>query len=1062
LFAGDGLSQCPNGTDEMSLSVNWQQKKCLKSEDLACSLLRDLYNIDSEKQSTYVLPFTSLCDSIWDLRNGSDETECEEWICEQGWVKQHTNMSRWSGNCINPEWKCNNVWDYADGSDEYNCNRTDKYPMPDCLLLANGTRILLNETNQIAGNGKVECSGGIDERVTFACIDGFPLNERFLCNNQAKCLHPKYVCDQVEDCSDGEDESEFWCGLRSPLLTNICTKRTFACQERNDSGPCVPHDNRCNDGDINCKISYRDEFLCLKPRDQPHIKSRPFTLPILQRTFFTHISPWYCDRGLILYRYDNLTCLCPASFFGQRCEKHSHRLTVIFTLKADVIIADALRISILLMNRNKSIDHVIVTQHASFTGKHRLYLNYPQSLYSDLRELSNNYRVEFRLYAINSSLVQLLSMKQYPIKFSFLPAFRLAIVLHYEGNPVISEDQDELKSPNPCASESHWLHLDSQHIACICASHQYGPTCHLENKPCQLDFCQNEGTCISYTTDIHINEFRCSCSENHFGKQCQYTKASLLVDFRNETVELSSIRIVQLINYDAIKMQFNIEHQHLMLNNMERLFYDNFQLPPIGLVKVHEIEHTHVYLLYLGHNYSNLHLIEENKVRCGHVKEFNLIPNDYSSESLLSVMKRYHRPCQMFKNISRICFYDPRIYFCFCNTTTRRSSCFFYDFEYDLCDNCLNGGQCYAGDRKTKRKDFICRCPRCMYGALCEFRMDRLSFSFESLLMLDLNSRTSTIHYNSSGSNQFHSTYSVWIYLTVSGIMAIVGLVSNIYTHLNLISNSSSQSIMPRYIRLTAFTNQMTLICLLIQIIYIILNQYHILDQSQINLLFCKSSSYIFNCFSYTSKCYTTLLSITRAWNVRQLRIIRKYSRKQLVWPVVILLIIFLFNGTEIIFHRLVTDPRKSKNLVCTVEYTNSVWRITEIIFRFLIHIVPFILNLFSVMIIIRTVAQSKANIHRSTFFSEIWKQIKHYREQLLCPILTIICSTPQLLMTLIVKCYEWNNVYYRTLMIVMHFVSFIPQVLTYYLFVQSSKTYKKPIANTQTGQILSTIARSS
>jgi hypothetical protein len=292
--------------------------------------------------------------------------------------------------------------------------------------------------------------------------------------------------------------------------------------------------------------------------------------------------------------------------------------------------------------------------------------------------------------------------------------------------------------------------------------------------------------------------------------------------------------------------------------------------------------------------------------------------------------------------------------------------------------------------------------------------------------------------------------------------MATVGLVSNIFTHLKVIPNKSTRSVIPRYIRLTALSSQMTLICLLLQIIYITLNQYQVLSESLVNRILCKSLSYILNCFAYTSKCYATLLSVNRAWHVRQLRIIPMYSRKQLLWPVAIFLIILIFNGTEVIFHRLINDPRKLKHLVCTVEYTEPIWRIVEMVFRFLIHIFPFILNLYAVIIIIRTVAKSKRNIHRSSFVSEFWKQVKQYHEQLLCPVLMIICSTPQLLMTVIVKCYEWNNAYYRTLMIVAHFVSFIPQVFTYYLFVQLSKTYKKSSANTQTGQIPSTVTRPS
>lgn len=286
---------------------------------------------------------------------------------------------------------------------------------------------------------------------------------------------------------------------------------------------------------------------------------------------------------------------------------------------------------------------------------------------------------------------------------------------------------------------------------------------------------------------------------------------------------------------------------------------------------------------------------------------------------------------------------------------------------------------------------------------------------------------------------------------------------SNIYTHIKLVSNKNTRSMIPCYIRLTAFTNQITLICLLIQIIYVTLNQYELLNELLLlNRILCQSSSYILNCFAYTSKCYTTLLSIQRAWHIHQLRINPIHSQKQFIWPIVIFIIILIFNGTELVFHRLIINPRKTKHLICTVEYSNSNWHIVEMIFRFIIHIFPFLLNLYAVIIIIRIVAKSKTNLHKSSFILEFWKQVKQYHEQLLCPIFMIISSTPQLLMTIIVKCFEWNNVYYRTLMIVMHFVSFTPQIFTYYLFVHSSKTYKKSSANNQTGQNFLTTARTS
>ena len=126
-----------------------------------------------------------------------------------------------------------------------------------------------------------------------------------------------------------------------------------------------------------------------------------------------------------------------------------------------MIKADALRISILLLNGHQTLDHVLVTQHVSFIGKHRLYLNYPRCLYANVRQLLNNYQVQFRLYAVDRSLVRFLSIKQYPVNFPFLPAFPLAIVLDYEEDSFIynNNEEDKLIYSNRCALGSYSLQL---------------------------------------------------------------------------------------------------------------------------------------------------------------------------------------------------------------------------------------------------------------------------------------------------------------------------------------------------------------------------------------------------------------------------------------------------------------------------------------------------------------------------------------------------------------------------------------------------------------------------
>jgi hypothetical protein len=192
----------------------------------------------------------------------------------------------------------------------------------------------------------------------------------FACNDQTTCIKSIYLCNHVSDCPAGEDESVFWCGPRPPLHTPACEERRLACLQRDDSSLCIPQDDRCHPERTSCVISHRDDYMCIHSRQYNHIVLEPFSPSEMQVPPMNLIRPpCYCDRGLVVRRFSQFACLCPPSYFCHRCEKHSHRLTVILML---------------------NINHVLITQDPSYTGKHRLYLNYPLSFYSNLRYLSRN------------------------------------------------------------------------------------------------------------------------------------------------------------------------------------------------------------------------------------------------------------------------------------------------------------------------------------------------------------------------------------------------------------------------------------------------------------------------------------------------------------------------------------------------------------------------------------------------------------------------------------------------------------------------------------------------
>jgi len=141
----------------------------------------------------------------------------------------------------------------------------------------------------------------------------------------------------------------------------------------------------------------------------------------------------------------------------------------------------------------------------------------------------------------------------------------------------------------------------------------------------------------------------------------------------------------------------------------------------------------------------------------------------------------------------------------------------------------------------------------------------------------------------------------------------------------------------------------------------------------------------------------------------------------------------------EIIFHHLLVDLGNPRHqFICVVEYTTDIWKTLDVIFLFLNHLIPFLLNIYATYVIIQTVA-------------------RRY-EQLICPIIMIICSTPQLLVGFLTRCYQWDSVLRRKVIIIIYFVSFLPQILTFCLFILPSKKYKNVFVKSNWAKLLSFI----
>ncbi|CAF1634765.1 unnamed protein product, partial [Didymodactylos carnosus] len=190
----DGIKQCTDGTDELASYVNWDHIHCSYFDLDECNLIKQSNIIE------YLISFTKLCNTIWDVKYGLDEMNCTEWICDEGWLKYNRTDERnqamlWNGNCIERHGVCNDVQQFPDGSDEFYCNHQEMKEIP-CRNVTSPTQIIDISFNAryLRGNGVIDCIGGQDERNTYSCEDGSPLKDRYLCAN-GNCIREKYLCE---------------------------------------------------------------------------------------------------------------------------------------------------------------------------------------------------------------------------------------------------------------------------------------------------------------------------------------------------------------------------------------------------------------------------------------------------------------------------------------------------------------------------------------------------------------------------------------------------------------------------------------------------------------------------------------------------------------------------------------------------------------------------------------------------------------------------------------------------------------------------------------------------
>lgn len=408
----------------------------------------------------------------------------------------------------------------------------------------------------------------------------------------------------------------------------------------------------------------------------------------------------------------------------------------------------------------------------------------------------------------------------------------------------------------------------------------------------------------------------------------------------------------------------------------------------------------------------------------------------------------YHHICQSKQNTNKIftCFRDQN-YLCICDTDYYRAECFQYDPIIDRCSMCLSNGYCLKGKLDDKN-DFMCLCPRCYYGQLCQYSNELMSFTLDSLIIKDI---------------QNNPRASIGIYISTLVLMFCFGLFNNLCSFLTFLRPKPRKIGVGNYLFIISIVSQCSLLLLLLKIIHIILGSNGTLFYyKSYNLYSCKIVSYFLSVFPRITYWLTSFVTIDRLCIVLfPTSITFKKPRLAIDLSVFTIFSVFSMHIHEVLYYTTIDGPYNTSINVtlCVTNYVRSEVSIYNRINVLIHYLIPFCIQFISITVLIIQITLIRTrtldNNNRQTFGDLLKKQFKGQAELYVIPTIILLSSLPQIILSFSYACTELKQAGERYGLLTTYFLSYSPQMLGFILYVLPSKTYSDEFRQTALGKRL-------
>ena len=1061
-IADQNIDCCDGNDEDSQISCSINDKHRVKCSDKK-SCLSSLHTIDdclAYENEAYErkLSFRSICDGLGEIyfkdvngRIHTDESECHFWPCN--------NMYS----------RCDGFWTCSNGDDEENCskNSCEKGHHP-CISLFNNSLICLSGRH--VGDGINDCLGATDEmhfcrRVYSSEHDP----KRFRCRNSDICLAFNELCNNIRSCPHGDDED--FCPNHHHRL--ICQSNSMMNQTTIEDVIC-----RWNENEKNRIVYFSIHTSSNYPQVEKNIENQTIDWQLEQNPIVKYIDsgessypwPWYCNRGLRvrIRRTDDdeieIGCMCPPSYYGERCQYQSQRISLTIGLiraeRRDVYV-----IILMLIDQASqwidSYDQFEYVASQSCGMKLNRYLLYPNRP----KNISTNSSIRIDVYEKNSMTYR--GSWHLAIPFLFLPVNRISALLFMPYQQSSLSSSCSIKCENgeciqyrnnaqsfcrcysgwsglkcdlsidcqSCSSDSICLGSNNNQSICICPLMKFGPRCLLLSS-CPKHACQNHGQCIPADMTLSNKDYSCICSDQYYGSRCQYLKAKLEIYLENLNIPSYLLAYFFTISNQS-DPTITIMLQKLTL--FQRMVTFRISIPyHVVLIKSDQKFYLSVIQSYPNNDLSTI--INPSR-ECLAIA--NLFNSTIMKMSRFERVKYFHIPCQMLDYLN--CFLD-EFYLCLC-TKDRHANCVEFNSKTNLqCSSkysCSNDAQCLQ-DHPSCPSAIICVCTDCFFGNQCQFYAKGLGLTLEEILGYEIKRYV----------RLSKQTFSVQLSAILTMIMLLAGIINGILSILTFKNKTSREVGCGIYLLVSSIFSLTIVILFTLKFWFLFYSYRDFSSQKLILFSNCMIIEPLLKLLLYIDNWLNACVAGERAFAVfKGISFDKKSSRQMAKWIIVCVIIINILLLTPQFLYLHLFEDTKEERTWCVVLYSSLLHNYSSFI-QFFHFFTPFLINLFSaIFIIIGTTRQRVALEDEHRFTSHFKSKLKQHKHLLISPLILVILSLPRLIISFTLDCQKSSKHFWFYLL--GYFISFMPSVLIFLVFVLPSPTYKKEFK-----QVLSRIQR--